>query len=171
MDLSAFSAFHWTARSANHSSHGFLVAFSLQTPPRITLWCLSPRGVSFICLSTVMPPQQSLYPSPLLLTSSIQTRYDGSDHYVQIMTLDSKVCSRKRIYHLAIPGHSDIKNATGAETEYKMNGWHSFLPMLLHKSELSQNHISLCSGPFTVNRESKIFKKKSLMARVGEGKS
>ena len=148
MDLSAFSAFHWTARSANHSSHGFSVAFSLQTPPRITPWCPSPRGVSFICLGPVMPPQRSLYPSSSVLTPSTQMRHDGSDHYFQIMTLDSKVCSRKRIYHLAIPGHSDIKNATGAETEYKMNGWHGFSPGLLHKSgTLTEPYITVQWAP------------------------
>ena len=71
-------------------------------------------------------------------------RYDGSDHYFQIMTLDSKVFHRKRIYHLAIPRHSDIKNATGAETEYKMNGMTQFLSLLFHKSgALTESYIAV----------------------------
>ena len=87
-------------------------------------------------------------------------RYDGSDHYFQIMTLDSKVCSRKRIYHLAIPRHSDIKNATGAETEYKMNGMTQFLSYAITQEWNSHKIIYRCAvGPSQLIANPRFFKK------------
>ena len=101
-------------------------------------------------------------------TSSILMRYDGSDHYFQIMTLDSKVCSRKRIYYLAIPRHSDIKNATGAETEYKMNRMTQFLSYAITQEWNSHRIIYCCVvGPSQLI-ENPRFLKKSLMAREGK---
>lgn len=166
MDLSAFSAFNWTAQSANHSSHGFSVASS---PPNTSSY-QTVVSVSQRCFFHL--PGYSYAPSAVFIPEPIGSYMIYPDEVWWLWPLFPDNVSwlqgfpqKKRIYHLAIPRHSDIKNATGAGSkDIKWMGWHSFSLRCTQKWNSHRTIYRLCSGPFTVNRESKILKK-SLMAR------